>query len=151
MRAEDEVVAIMVVLLVEDRQLLFALLGSDGSINRMGTGRIDSGLVDALDRDMFIGMVNDELFEQLRSRITAEMNDFLGQQLTAPNPVGKPCELTVGLKYTSGREAMSGWRYGSESRGPHPDVVAFVRETVRITEPWFQAQKAMVARQSQAE
>jgi hypothetical protein len=151
MPAEDQVIAIMISLLVEGRPLLFTLLRSDGSINRMGTGRIDSGISDARDRDMFIGTVDDGLFEQLRPQITPGMNEFLGRQLATPNPVGMPCELTVGFRYASGREAMSVWHYGSESRGPHPDIVALVRETVRITEPWFQAQKAMVARQPQAE
>jgi hypothetical protein len=142
MQAADEMVGIMVVLHVGGQQALFAVLGSDGSINRMG-----SGLVDASDRKMFIGKVSPELFQQLRSKITPGVIHFLGQHLAAPNPIGKPCELTVGIKYASGREAASAWRYGSESQGPHPEVVAFVKETLRITEPWFQQQKATVARQ----
>ena len=71
------------------------------------------------------------------------MIPFLGRNLAAPSPIGKPCELTIGLKYANGREAASAWRYGSESQGPHPEVVEFVKEALRITEPWFQRQKAI--------
>jgi hypothetical protein len=141
-QATDEVIGIMVVLVVGGQQALFALLGSDGSIHRMG-----SGLVDASDRDMFIGKAPPELFQELRSKITPGVIHFLGQRLAAPNPVGKPCELTVGIQYASGREAASAWQYGSESQGPHPEVVDFVKETLRITEPWFEQQKVMVKHQ----
>ena len=140
MQAVEDVVGIMVVLQLGGQQALFALLGSDGVVNRMG-----SGLVDASDREMFIGKADADLFQQLRSKITPGVIHFLGQRLAAPNPIGKPCELTVGLKYADGREAVSAWRYGSESQGPHPEVVNFVKETLRITEPWFRRQKAMVS------
>jgi len=150
MGAEDEVVAIMVVLLVDDRQALFALLDSQGSINRMGSGLIDGGL-DLLDRDMFVGVVNEDLFQQLRGKISPAVNAFLGHQLNEANPMGKLCELKVAVKYANGRDAASVWRYGSESEKPHPGIVTFVQETIQITEPWFQEQKAMVTRASQAE
>jgi hypothetical protein len=141
MLAIEEVVGIWVGLHVGGQQALFALVLSDGSVNRMG-----SGLVNASDREMFIGKASPELFQQLRSKITPGVIHFLGQRLAAPNPIGKHCELTVGLKYADGREAASAWRYGSESQGPHPEVVDFVKETLQITEPWFQRQTAMVAR-----
>ena len=140
MAAAEEVVGILVTLFVGGKQSLFALLAADGSINRMG-----NAFVDESDREMFIGRTDTRLFEQLRSKITPGVTHFLGQHLTAPNPVGKICELTVALKYESGREDASGWRYGSESQGPHPEIADFVRETLRITEPWFQKQKAMAA------
>jgi len=143
MRSAEEVVAIVVVLHIDGQQALFALLGADGSINRMGSGSSSPS-----DGEMFIGKAPPELFQLLRSKITPGVIHFLGQRLAAPNPRGKPCELTVCLKYATGREAASAWRYGSESQGPHPEVVDFVKETVRITEPWFQQQKAMVTRQA---
>ena len=140
MQAAEEVVLIVVVLKVGGQHSLFVLLDSEGTANRMG-----SGLVDASDRQMFIGKADPELFQQLRSKITPGVIHFLGQSLAVPNPIGKPCELTIGLKYANRREAASAWRYGSESQGPHPEVVEFVKEALRITEPWFQRQKAIAA------
>lgn len=127
----------MVTLNVGGQPALFALLASDGTINRMG-----SGLVDASDRTLYIGKAEPALFQEARSKITAGVIHFLGQRLAAPNPVGKLCELTVGLTYASGRDAASAWRYGAESQGPHPEIVQFVKEMLRITEPWFGRQKA---------
>ena len=144
MQATEEVVLILVVLDVGGQQALFVLLDSEGTANRMG-----SGLVDASDRTMFIGKADSELFQQLRSKITPGMIPFLGRNLAAPSPIGKPCELTIGLKYANGREAASAWRYGSDSQGPHPEVVEFVKEALRITEPWFQRQKAIAAHLAQ--
>lgn len=143
MEATGEVIAIVVVLEVAGRQALLALLASDGTVNRMGSGRVDES-----DRDMFIGKTAPALFENLRSKITPGVIHFLGQRLAAPNPVGQPCELTVGLRYADGRDVASAWRYGSESHGPHPEIVEFVKQAVQITEPWFQKQKDMVARRS---
>lgn len=108
----------------------------------MGSGRLDDP-----DRDLFIGKAGPELFQSLCARITPGVTEFLGHRLADARPVGKRCELTVSVKYADGHDASSGWRYGSKSQGPHPAIVEFVKETIRITEPWFQAQKSMVARQ----
>ena len=49
--------AVMVTLAVADDQSLFILLGSDGSINRMGTGSATQ-----IERDMFIGKTSLDAF-----------------------------------------------------------------------------------------
>ena len=141
MEKSNEIVGIGVELLVGDQQSLFIMLGSDGTVNRMGNGSVDQ-----IERELFIGSAPQDLFEQLRLRITPGVVHFLGQRLAAPQPKGKLCELTVMVKYADGREAASGWRYGSESQGPHPEVCDFVAAAVELTDPWFQRQKAVVRR-----
>jgi hypothetical protein len=141
MAKRDEVIGIMVVLLVDGQQSLFLRLGADGSINRMGNGSVDD-----IERQMFIGVVDPKLFLGLRARIGPGVLRWLGQHLTAPQPVGKLCELTVLFKYADGREAATEWRYGSESQGPYPDVCEFVAAAVEATEPWFESRKEMVRR-----
>ena len=136
-----DIAAVMVVLLVDGEQSLFILLSQDGAINRMGTGSTDQ-----IERQLFIGKVGPDLFEQLRSQVTPGVVYFLGQRLAAPEPRGKLCELSVLFKYADGRESVSVWRYGSESQGPHPEVRSFVVNAIRVTEPWFQQQKEMVRR-----
>jgi hypothetical protein len=143
MQPADEVVAVMVAMQVEGQKVLFALLGADGSVNRMG-----SGLADVSDREMFIGELNPEVFQQLRAKISPGLNQFLGQSLAASNPAGTVCELTVAFKYANGREAATAWRYGSESQGPPPEVTDFVKETLVAVEPWFRQQKALAAGRS---
>ena len=132
-----EVIGIWIELLVGEQQSLFAMLAADGTINRMG-----SGLVDASDTVMYIGRTDPKLFEELRSTIDPSLTQFLGRSLSDPRPQGTPCSLRIGLAHADGREAVTAWRYGTDSQGPHPAVAEFVREALRITEPWLQGQKA---------
>ena len=137
----DEIHGILVTLKIGDEQSLFVMLGSDGSINRLGTGAVDN-----TERDMFIGRTEPGLFQQLRQQVTPQLLAWCGQSRTAPEPKGKNCELTVGFKRANGEELMSGWRYGSESMGPPPEVAQFVVAAVRATDPWFEKQQAMARR-----
>src|SRR5262249_52323323 len=90
MSEEIDIHGIMVTLLIGNEQALFIMLGSDGSINRVGTGSVDD-----TERDMFIGQTGPDLFHQLRARITPELLGWCGQQLSDPRPQGQVCELTV--------------------------------------------------------
>jgi hypothetical protein len=139
MGERDDIHGILVTLLIGGEQALFVLLGSDGSINRMGTGSENN-----TERDMFIGKTEPGVFQRLREQITPELLGWCGQQLAAPQPQGKVCELTVGFQKADGQESMTAWRYGSASQGPPPEVCRFVVAAVEATEPWFEEQKAMV-------
>src|SRR5262245_5010100 len=125
----------LVTLLIGGEQSLFIMLGSDGSINRMGTGPVDNA-----ERDMFIGKTGPQLFQQLRCKVSHELLGWCGRQLADPQPQGKACELTVGFQRADGKELMTNWRYGSESQGPPPEVCQFVVDAVEATDPWFEEQ-----------
>ena len=56
--------ALSVKLLVGDEQSLFVMLGSDGSISRVGTGSVEN-----VERDMFIGKASPEVFQGLRAKV----------------------------------------------------------------------------------
>jgi hypothetical protein len=137
----NNLAGIMITLLAGGDHSLFIMLGSDGSINRMGTGAVDNR-----ERDMFIGKTDPALFDKLRQQIGPELLAWFGQQLADPEPRGTICELTVGLKEVDGEESATVWRYGAESTGPPPEVGEFVISAVRATETWFDQQKAMAAR-----
>lgn len=141
MHSDDEIVGIIVELHVGEELSLFILLGKDGTINRMGNGSVDD-----IERQLFIGKISPDLFLRVRARVTAGVIHFLGQQLAAPRPKGKLCELAVVFTYADGRDATTAWRYGSESQGPHPEVREFVMAAMEATEPWFEQQKEMVRR-----
>jgi hypothetical protein len=135
----DDVCGVMVTLVIGSEQSLFILLGSDGSINRLGTGAVDN-----TERDMFIGRTDPGLFGQLREQITAELLGWCGQSRADPDPRGQVCELTVGFQRAGGEECLTSWRYGSQSQGPPSEVAQFVLAAVRATDPWFAQQRAMV-------
>ena len=140
MAEQHEIVGIMVALLVDGEQTLFLMLGADGSINRIGNGSVDH-----IERQMFIGMTDPGLFRELRSRVGPGVLHWVGQSMTAAHKEGTACELTVQFRWADGSEGASVWRYGSESRGPHPDVSELVTAAVEATDSWFEKQKAMVA------
>jgi hypothetical protein len=143
MSERDDIHGILVTLLIGGEQSLFIMLGSDGSINRLGTGAVDNA-----ERDMFIGKVGSQPFEQLRNKVSQELLGWCGRQLSDPQPQGKVCELTVGFQRADGQESMTRWRYGSESQGPPPEVCQFVVAAVEATDPWFEQQKTMSRRGS---
>jgi hypothetical protein len=128
----------MVTLHIGGKQALFIMLGSDGSINRVGTGSVNNS-----EQDMFIGRTDTALFQQLRGQVTDELLGWCGRQLADPEPQGQMCELTVGFKLADGQELLTAWRYGSESQGPPPEVGQFVIAAVHATDPWFDRQRAM--------
>jgi hypothetical protein len=81
MTDRDEIQGIMVTLLVGGEQSLFILLGSDGSVNRLGTGSVDN-----TEGDMFIGKVGGDLFQGLRAKITPTLLGWCGRQMADPHP-----------------------------------------------------------------
>lgn len=138
--AADEFHGIMVTLLVGGEQSLFVMLGADGSISRLGTGAVDN-----TDRHMYVGRTDPGLFRALREQITPELLAWCGQSRADPGARGAACELTVGFQRAGGEELLTGWRYGSESMGPPPEVGQFVVAAVGATDPWYAEQQARVA------
>ncbi len=132
--------AIMISLLVAEQQSLFILLSADGSINRMGTGSIHNP-----DRDMFIGIVTNNLFDQVKEVIDPEWFEHAGGY-DLPNKKGVMCELTTIFKFTDGSEKGLQFKYGSESQGPPSDIGNYVRKAVEITNSWYEQQKIMVSK-----
>jgi hypothetical protein len=137
--AANDVTLILVTLFEGGEQSLFILLDAEGLVNRMGNGSVDD-----IEREMFIGKADLDLFQQLHAKLTPEVLQWFGQQLEAPQMRGKICELTVTLKQADGRELMTAWRYGSQSQGPPPEVRDFVVAAIDATDPWFEQQKARV-------
>jgi hypothetical protein len=141
MNDRNTIQGILVTLDIGGEPSLFIMLASDGTINRMGTGMVDNA-----ERDLFIGKVGPGLFEQLRARVTPELLGWCGQRLADPQPQGAVCDLSIGFQQADGQERVTGWRYGSQSQGPPPEVCQFVRDAVEATDSWFEQQKAMVRR-----
>ena len=130
----------MITLLIEEQQSLFLLLTDDGTVNRMGNGTERD-----LDGDLFIGIAPLDMFEQLRSLVGPGLLQWMGRQLSDPDPQGKMCRLMVGVRQSDGQEMASVWSYGTESMGPPPDVREFVVAAIEITNPWFEQQRLMVS------
>jgi hypothetical protein len=137
---KDTVEAIMITLEIDSKQSLFVLIAADGTINRKGTGTVRNR-----ERDMFIGISQEPIFDKLRDKILPEWFENLGGY-DVPDKKGLPCELWIWMKHSDGNESALGFRYGSESQGPPSDVCEFVTEAVSLTESWYENQKKMVGK-----
>jgi hypothetical protein len=135
----DSIKAIMVKLEVADRQALFVVLADDGLVNRVGTGAVNNS-----QNDLFIGRTNEPLFAQLRAQVRDEWLNHFGVY-DIPAKAGRICTLSVLFKGAEGEEGGLRFVYGPESSGPPRDICQFVTEAVRLTDPWHERQKQLVA------
>ncbi len=133
----SDITAAGITLEAGDQQALFVLLAADGTINRLGTGTINNK-----DNDLFIGMTQEPLFDQLMTSLNDDMLDHMGGY-DVPEKNGVPCTLTISLSFANADDNGFGFRYGSESEGPPREIIEFVMAAVRLTDPWFQQQKKM--------
>jgi hypothetical protein len=139
MKHVHDIAGVAITLLVRSEQVLFVLLASDGTVNRMGTGSAQ-----CTERHLFIGRTSQPLLPSLLANLTDEMLRFTGGY-DVPNQQGDSCRLSIALKFTDGTEDGFGFAYGSRSQGPPTEISAFVRAAVSITDPWYSQQKAMVS------
>lgn len=138
----NNVKAILIKREVNGSDILFIMLGEDGSINRKGSDKIDDP-----DIDMFIGIMKEPIFNELRSKID-EGWPVEGASYDANVKKGAPCKLSVMFQDDQGNDIGLHFRYGSESVGPPTEFEDFVRMAVSLTDPWYSKQKETVSRAS---
>ena len=141
---EDQtILGFLVALEVGGKQALLLRLGADGNIHRLGTGSLEK-----LERDRFIGHLDPEVFRELASKITPGLLSWCGQSRSHPAPRGEVCELVVAFKKADGPELTTAWRYGTHSKWPPEEILDFVTEAVRATDPWYEEQKKELQRKT---
>jgi hypothetical protein len=140
MPANETVDAIAVSLKIDGRMTLFVLLADDGSINRMGTGAVQNA-----EHDLYMGVIDNGAFRQLRSMIEPGWLEMPGRY-ELPDRVGPECELSVLFRRTAGADVTIQCAYGAESSGPPADLREFVATAVNLTAAWAREQKAIAER-----
>ena len=130
---------ILIRLEVADAIQYYLVLDADGSITRMGPVNIDQDE----QGNMFAGKTKEPLFERLIDLMPDSLISYLGNQIEMPNDGGRRCRLTIAL---SGNDRQKGveWIYWSESRGPGDDISAFLLETVKLTQAWYESNLATI-------
>ena len=140
MHKVSDIESVNISLKVEGTTVLFVLLANDGTINRIGTGSPQN-----TENDMFIGITGEPLFQRLLSHLTDDMLKYTGGY-DVPDKEGPECRLSIEFMFSDGATDGFGFLYGLHSVGVPRELANFVRSAVEITDPWFKAQKAMVAR-----
>jgi hypothetical protein len=118
-----------------ENTILSILLASDGSINRMGNGRLRDN-----DKDLYIGAGQEQLFRDFISRMPGDLLAYAGRY-EMPEPQGLPCKLTLLFAGPGDTGVGFEFHYGSESQGPPTEIRELITAAVEITDGWLEAQK----------
>lgn len=120
-----------------EKTILFIVLSSDGMINRIGDGTLESE-----DSAMYAGLTSERLLEKLMEIIPEDITPYVG--VYKSNDIkGSQCELSI-MFGTNKEEVESKFNYGSESSGPPREISEIVKASVNLTENWWQKQREMV-------
>ncbi len=136
MDKSHDIAGILITYFIDEKQALFILLQNDGAINRMGSASLEDA-----ESTLCIGQTNPSVFESLKAMIHPEFLKWFGGQRVDPAPKGHLCELTLVLVSRDNTELVSAWKYGSDSIVPPPDIVKFVLQAMKLTDPWYAAQQ----------
>lgn len=131
---------VLIKLDVADKQVLFIILGEDGTINRQGDGSAD-----CKDNDLYIGITKDNLFSKLKPFITEEMQPFIGNRYNEKEKEGRVCSLQVIFKGDN-IETGTQFIYGELSSGPPEVVFELVVQACELTHGWHMKQKKMASK-----
>jgi hypothetical protein len=125
----SDITAVTITIEAGEKQVLFVLLDSGGSINRLGTGTADNK-----EHDLFIGVSSVGLLSELKTHLSDEMLQYMGGY-DVPERRGVPCRLSIGLMFADGEQNGFEFNYGSKSTGPPPEITEFVVAAVNLTDP----------------
>ena len=126
---------------VEEDMSIFVMLSRDGSINRIGSGSLECN-----EKDMFIGITKDKLFEKFMDGVPEMFIAAPGEAYSPPGEMqGKQIKVTL-MFQCGDRETGLMFFYGSESGGIPDDLAQVVEHAQKVTEPWFQNQKNMTGK-----
>lgn len=137
MISKDELNAVNIRLDVAGEHALFVLLGSDGTINRQGTGEEDG-----IDSRLFVGVTTEPVFDEFMAKVKEESLQHPGV-FSLPEQKGKSCRLVI-LFTAAGKEIGFDFSFGSESEGPPMEIFKWVERAVELTDPWYENQKRNV-------
>lgn len=135
-----QVEGISISLYVDEKQSLFLMLASDGTINRMGTGAIDNQ-----EHGLFIGRTDPSIFARVRALFTDELLQHMGGY-NLPEQKGASCKLTIALKFADGSNNGFQFLYGAESEGPPTEIADIVRAALHESDEWYQKFKRNAAK-----
>jgi len=127
-----EVTGVSIFWAVNERPALMMRLFADGGINRMGSGSLDNQ-----DTELFIGITDPRLFEQLRAHITTDLLSWIGYRRDS-EPRGKACVLQIGFHLAKDRGRLIVLKYGVDSLSPPSEVSRFVIAATYVTNPWHE-------------
>lgn len=136
--SEKDLKATTIELNIGEESAFALLMYEDGTINRRGNGEFP------LDKNFFMGVQKDSLLKKLGKTITDDLLDHFDRSYDYKIKEGQICQLEMTIFLADKRYAVR-YIYGSESEGPPKEVMDYVWNAIRITDPWHQKQIEMIS------
>ncbi|MCD4812779.1 hypothetical protein K8S19_03710 [bacterium] len=137
MLLKNRIKKIAITLTSEQSIHLFILLCADGSIQRMGSGKLDT-----VESEMYSDTMEVDVFYRVMSLIPEKMTKQ-GGVFETPKRSGRLCEMDIVLADRMEKEII-GYRflYGSKSLGLPKEISKLLEGILLYTDTWYQAKKA---------
>ena len=116
---------------------LAILLAKDGTVNRKG-----SGVVDTLDKDFYIGITTDKLFDSLMNGISDELLAYCNTNPTDCDTTKQTCKVEIAFGNNNYVCKIAQCVNGTINDLPKP-IKEFVEKAIQVTDAWYRGQKNM--------
>ena len=123
---------------ISNKNSLAILLAKDGTINRKG-----SGVVDSLDKDLFMGLTNDKIFDSLMNGISNDLLKYCNT--TSPNcdTAKQTCKVEIAFGNNNSVCKIEHCVNGTLNDLPKP-IKEFIEKAIMVTDPWYLGQKNLI-------
>lgn len=123
---------------ISNKNCLAILLAIDGTVNRKG-----SGIVDPTDKDFFMGITKEKIFDSLIETVSNDLLSYCGQTLLNCDTTKQTYKVTISF---SDNKSDIGFEYcinGTLNDLPKP-IREYITNAIKMTDPWYQTQKSLI-------
>lgn len=123
---------------ISNKNCLAILLANDGTINRSG-----SGIVDTTDKNFFMGRTEDKPFDKLMATVSDDLLSFCEKTPPKCDTLKQTYKVKASFSGSSGDTGFEYCINGTANDLPAP-IKEYITHAIDITDPWYQAQMKMI-------
>ena len=125
---------------ISKEHCLAILLAKDGTINRKG-----SGIVDTADKAFFMGITRDGVFDSLMGTVSDDLLAYSGKTDFNCDTTRQTYIVRITFADHTAAFGISYCTNGTIDDLPKP-IREYITNAIKLTEPWYQAQKKQVSK-----
>lgn len=123
---------------ISNRNCLAILLAKDGTINRKG-----SGVVDTLDKNFFMGVTKDKLFDSLMNGISNDLLTYCNTNSSNCDTAKQTYKVEIAFGNNNYVCEIEHCVNGTLNDLPKP-IKEFIEKSIMVTDSWYQTQKNLL-------
>jgi len=120
---------------ISNKNSLAILLAKDGTINRKG-----SGVVDTLDKNFFMGVTTDKLFDSLMNGISNDLFTYCNTNSSNCDTTKQTCKVEIAFGNNDYVCKIEHCVNGTLNDLPKP-IKEFIEKSIMVTDSWYQPQR----------